>query len=61
LHCNYLIDTTRRILWASVSYPDWSGDWTDSRRLTCSLAKCRLQNKCSSVYRCSASVQAGRI
>jgi hypothetical protein len=26
LHCNYLIDTTRRILWASVSYPDWSGD-----------------------------------
>jgi len=26
VHCNYLIDTTRRILWASISYPDWSGD-----------------------------------
>ncbi len=26
LNCNYLIDTSRRILWASISYPDWSGD-----------------------------------
>jgi hypothetical protein len=26
VHCNYLVDTTRRILWASISYPDWGGN-----------------------------------
>lgn len=26
LHCNYLLDTTRYILWTSISYPDWGGD-----------------------------------
>lgn len=25
VHSNYVIDTTRRILWASISYPDWGG------------------------------------
>lgn len=26
IHCNYILDTSRRVLWASISYPDWSGD-----------------------------------
>ena len=25
LHSSYLIDTAKRILWASISYPDWGG------------------------------------